>query len=209
MFGAFFDPLSVHAHLPSSFTGDMSCSIFKQHGQLLVLALDFADLVFERDMGRDDLEAECDRFMNAAAKRIYVYAKYKGLLRVGDAEPSHPGFAPTFHHVIRWAKCQGWKLCFTIDNYTAPVLEDDMFARKYVMSEDIFKRLSNLVHSSFVRYGLILGDDVAHATNWPGLPSIFTDLTAAPAFAQAIGFTLARLPDATQSAFVPRRISSR
>ncbi|EJD41794.1 hypothetical protein AURDEDRAFT_169230 [Auricularia subglabra TFB-10046 SS5] len=188
MFDAFFDPLSVHAYLPFASTGDVPSPVFRHRGQLLVFALDLAELKFEEDMSSDGLEDECDRFMDAAAQKFY--ARYKSLLRVQDAETSNPGFSPTFLHIIRWSKCQGWKLCFTIDNYTAPVLDGPTFKYKCSISEDIFRRLRNLVCSTFFLYGLVVGDDVAHATQWPGLPTIFSDLTDDPAFAQAIGFTV-------------------
>ncbi|EJD48114.1 hypothetical protein AURDEDRAFT_162588 [Auricularia subglabra TFB-10046 SS5] len=186
MFDAFFDPLSRHAYLPSA--GNTSLPIFQERNQLLVYALDFARLPFKEGMCADDLVAACDSFMDAAAREFYT--RYQSLLRVQDAETSRPDFAPTFLHIIRWAKRRGWKLCFTIDNYTAPVLEGPNRRWEWSISEDILNRLGNLVSSRFILYGLILGDDVPHATQWRDLPAAFKDLTDTPALAQAIGFTV-------------------
>lgn len=188
MFDAFFDPLSAHAHFPFIFTEDMSRPIFRAHGRLLVFALDFADLEFKPTTGRDGLEAECDRLMNAASERFY--SRYRDLLCVSKEETSRADFSPTFLDIIRWSKRQGWRLCFTMDNYTAPILNGPSWYYETSVSRDIFGRLYNLLSSGFFSYGLIVGEDVPHASEWKGLPETFMDLSDEPELHDSIGFTL-------------------
>lgn len=188
MLDAFFDPLSTHAHLPFTFTEDMSGPVFRARGRLLVFALNLEDAVFKPSMSPDELEAECDRLMNAASQKFY--SRYRDLLHVSEQETSRDDFTPTFLHLIRWTKNRGWHLFFTIDNYTAPLLDGPNWSYERSISEEIFARLSNMLFSGFIRYGLIVGDDIPHASERLDLPGPFVDLTDEPELFDVIGFTL-------------------
>ncbi|EJD41779.1 hypothetical protein AURDEDRAFT_115355 [Auricularia subglabra TFB-10046 SS5] len=187
MFDAYFDPYSACAYFPFTFT-HASMPIIGHHGQLLVFALDLADLSFNPSMGDEALEAECDRLLDAAAQQFYT--RYQKLWLVPEEERTRPGGSPTFDALIRWAGREEWQLCFTIDNYTSPVLDGPNDDYEYAISKHIFDTFRNLLYSNAICYGLIVGDDVDHAAQWHGLPDVFNDLTSDPTFAGTIGFTL-------------------
>ncbi|EJD41766.1 hypothetical protein AURDEDRAFT_169197 [Auricularia subglabra TFB-10046 SS5] len=188
MFEAFLDPLSGHIHWPFTFPERQWDPIFPKQGGLLVFSLDLADLAFTSAMNTRALEAECKRLMDAAARKFY--ARYRDLLHVPEQEPSHASFSPTLLDVVDWARLQDWLVCCTIDNYTAPILDRPNTYYAWVLNQEIFQPLDWLYLSGSIPYGLIVGEDVPHASSCLNLPACFIDVSDKPELYDAIGFTL-------------------
>ncbi|EJD48126.1 hypothetical protein AURDEDRAFT_162598 [Auricularia subglabra TFB-10046 SS5] len=187
MLDAFFDAYSRRAYFPFEFGDqDMTARPFHAHNRLLVYALDLAELNVNIGTEVEEYES-CERFLYCGAQRFLE--RYKEAFAEDEAVKAGT-LIPSFFGILGLLRRHGWKLFVTIDNYTAPVIQDGPRSSiGRIISSYIIRPLARFSRYGQIVYIMIVGEEPSHDIPWVHQTHDFEDLTDNPAFADAIGFT--------------------